>query len=563
MIMETIGEWIAPYVQLTKEEAARRLEIPPDPALGDAALPCFELARALRKSPQAIAAELASAIAHPALECRAVGPYLNVALRRERIATEWLEAVEAPAFRAPRAPRGRRIVIDMSSPNIAKPFGIGHLRSTVIGNALRNILTADGYDVARVNHLGDWGTQFGKMIAAYRAWGDEEALRRRPLEASLELYVRFHEEAERDPSLEDEARAWFAKLERGDEEAGALWRFFVDASLAEFRRIYERLGVAFEYELGESFYNDKMQAVVERLQAANLLEESDGAMVVRLDDASLPPCLIVKSDGSSIYATRDLATAFYRRETLGADRLLYVVGAEQAVHFRQVFEVIKRLGCDWADACEHVPFGLMRVEGKKMSTRRGRVVKLEDVLDEAVERAAAVIAEKNPNLPDRERTAEAVGVGAVVFGDLKHDREGSVDFRLEEAVRFDGETGPYVQYTHARIRTLLAKDETARLDASAATPAPGALASDEAWALLKLLTDYPAAVRTASERLAPSVVARYALDVAKTFNRFYHAERVLVDDPAEAAAKLRLARATAGTLRDALALLGVGAPERM
>jgi arginyl-tRNA synthetase len=270
----------------------------------------------------------------------------------------------------------------------------------------------------------------------------------------------------------------------------------------------------------------------------------------------------VKSDGSSIYATRDLATAFYRRETLGADRLLYVVGAEQAVHFRQVFEVLKRLGCDWADACEHVPFGLMRVEGKKMSTRRGRVVKLEDVLDEAVDRAGAVIAEKNPNLPDRERIAEEVGVGAVVFGDLKHDREGAVDFRLEEAVRFEGETGPYVQYTHARIRTLLAKDEAARFDGYA-TPAPDALANDEAWALLKLLTDYPMTIRTASERLAPSVVARYALDVAKAFNRFYHAERVLVDDPAEAAAKLRLARATADTLRDSLALLGVGSPERM
>ncbi|WP_309118601.1 arginine--tRNA ligase [Paenibacillus sp.] len=561
MMMETIGEWIAPYLQVPKEEAARRLETPPDPALGDAALPCFALAREMRKPPQAIAAELAGRIAHPMLTCRAVGAYVNFALRREAFAPRWLDAVEAPAFRASRAPRGERVVIDMSSPNIAKPFGIGHLRSTVIGNALRHILTADGYDVVRVNHLGDWGTQFGKMIAAYRAWGDDAALERRPLAAALELYVRFHEEAERDPRLEEEARAWFAKLEQGDEDAAKLWRFFVDTSLQEFRRIYDRLGVEFEYELGESFYNDKMQPVVDRLQAAGLLETSDGAQVVRLDDQGLPPCIILKSDGSSIYATRDVATAIYRRETLKGDRLLYVVGSEQAVHFRQVFEVLKKLGYAWADACAHVPFGLMRVEGKKMSTRKGRVVMLEDVLNEAVLRATAVIAEKNPALPDREAVAEAVGIGAVAFGDLKHDREGAIDFRLEEAVRFEGETGPYVQYTHARIRTLLSKAEPSALEAAA--PCPAALAGDDAWALLKQLSGYPAAVREAAERLAPSIVARYALDVAKAFNRFYHAERVLVDDPAEAAAKLRLARAAADTLQAALGLLGVKAPERM
>jgi len=417
MIMETIGEWIAPYVQLSKEEAARRLETPPDPALGDAALPCFAFAREARKAPQAIAAELAQRVAHPLLTCRAVGAYLNIAIRREGIAPQWLAAVQAPAFRAPSRPRGERVVLDMSSPNIAKPFGIGHLRSTVIGNALRHILTADGYDVVRVNHLGDWGTQFGKMIAAYRAWGDAEELCRRPLEASLELYVRFHDEAERDPRLEDEARAWFAKLEQGDEEARKLWRFFVDTSLEAFRRIYDRLGVAFEYELGESFYNDKMPTVVDRLREAGLLEESEGALVVRLDDANLPPCLIVKSDGASIYATRDLATAFYRREALKADRLLYVVGSEQAVHFRQVFEVLRKLGCSWADACEHVPFGLMRVEGKKMSTRRGRVVRLDDVLNEAVERAAAVIAEKTRTCPtaapSQKRSASAPSCSAI------------------------------------------------------------------------------------------------------------------------------------------------------
>ncbi|HZG56162.1 arginine--tRNA ligase [Paenibacillus sp.] len=560
MMMETIGEWLAPYVNLPKEEVARRLETPPDAALGDAALPCFELARTRREAPQAIAAELSAAVDHPMLACRAVGAYLNVSLRRDAIASEWLRELEKPAFRAARASRGQRVVVDMSSPNIAKPFGIGHLRSTVIGNAIRNLLVADGYEVVRVNHLGDWGTQFGKMIAAFRAWGDPEQLQERPLEASLELYVRFHEEAERDPALVDEARAWFARLEQGDETALELWRFFVETSKREFRRIYDRLGVDFEYELGESFYNDKMPAAVERLRTAGLLEESDGALVVRLDDAALPPCIVVKSDGSSIYATRDVATASYRRETLGGDRLLYVVGAEQGVHFRQVFGVLEKLDASWSGRCEHVPFGLMRVEGKKMSTRKGRVVLLEDVLNEAVERARAIIAEKNPGLADRDAVAEAVGIGAIVFGDLKHDREGAIDFRLEDAVRFEGETGPYVQYTHARIRTLLSK---AAPQHRGEAPLAAALAGDDAWALLKLLLGYPEAVRLAAERLAPSIVARYALEAAKAVNRFYHAERVLVDDPAEAAAKLRLCAAAADTLRDALTLLGVAAPERM
>lgn len=561
MFIQQAAEIIAPYVGLTKEETERLLEIPPDPALGDVALPCFTMARSLRRSPNDIAASLAATIEDERIRCTAAGPYVNLSFQREETAAQWLRELSDSLFCTPNIGGGERVAIDMSSPNIAKPFGIGHLRSTVIGNALYHILTAVGYDAIRINHLGDWGTQFGKLIAAYRRWGDEDALKREPIAESLKLYVRFHEEAENDPSLTDEGRAWFAKLENGDPEALKLWHFFVEESKKEFQRIYERLGVSFEYELGESFYNDKMSAVIESLQSLGILEESEGALVVRLVEESLPPCLIVKSDGSSIYATRDLATAIYRKETLGSDLLLYVVGAEQALHFRQIFAVLRRMGYSWSGACEHVPFGLMRFEGKKMSTRKGRVVFLEEVLNEAVKRALEIVSEKNPGLQDREAVAEAIGVGAVVFGDLKNDRQGAVDFSIDDAVRFEGETGPYLQYTNARIQSLLAKSGDSSGDGT--DPDMKAICGDSAWSLLKELMVYPGVLKRAAKQREPSLLAKQLLEIAKAFNRFYHAERVLFGSASEQAAKLRLCERTGYVLQQGLKLLGIKAPSRI
>ncbi|MFK4470495.1 arginyl-tRNA synthetase [Paenibacillus sp. RC73] len=379
MLLSIATQAISAHTGLEEKEISSLLEVPPQPEWGDVAFPCFLLAKKFRKAPQQIALELAEAITRKeGLTASASGAYVNITLGRSIHIPLMLAELSKPEFFKPDLGHGQRVVIDMSSPNIAKPFGIGHLRSTVIGAALYRILGETGYVPVSVNHLGDWGTQFGKQIAAYKRWGNEEQLQQDPIGESLKLYVRFHEEAEHDPSLEDEGREWFRRLEHGDTEAQQLWEFFVEVSLREFDRMYQRLNLTFDHVLGESFYNNKMQAVVARLRTKGLLEESDGALVVRLEDEGLPPCLILKKDGTTIYPTRDLATAFYRHEVMKADRLLYVVGGEQQLHFRQVFEVLKRAGETWAEQCEHVPFGLMRFAGKKMSTRRGKVVKLEE-----------------------------------------------------------------------------------------------------------------------------------------------------------------------------------------
>ncbi|NGZ75418.1 arginine--tRNA ligase [Saccharibacillus alkalitolerans] len=537
------------------------LELPPDPKLGDAAFPCFALAKAWRKAPQQISSELSERFGLEGVEASAAGPYLNFRLDRSAHAASLMEEAEV----RPVEQSGETVVIDLSSPNIAKPFGVGHLRSTVIGAALYRMYAAAGHNPISVNHLGDWGTQFGKQITAYKRWGDERKLKAAPIRESLDLYVRFHDEAESDPTLETEARDWFKKLEGGDEEALRLWKYFVDVSLAEFDRMYERLGVSFDKVLGESFYNDKMGAVVEELRQKGLLEESEGAQVVRLDDEEMPPCLILKSDGTTIYPTRDLATAVYRHDVLGAEKLLYVVGAEQSLHFRQVFAVLKKMGREWADACLHIPFGLMKFEGKKMSTRRGKVVFLEEVLDEAVSRAASIIEAKNPQLAQREAVAEAVGIGAIIFGDLKNNRIGEIDFSLEEAVQFEGETGPYVQYTHARARSVLRKAGAGQAGAEAAGKAAAeTYVWDEAsWELLKRLGDHPSELRRGLQRHEPSVIARYALDLSKLFNRFYHHNKVLTAESVDREVRLELARLTAQRLRWALDLLGIRSPEEI
>jgi arginyl-tRNA synthetase len=455
MLIAIAARLLAPHVSLSVEEIAVKLEIPPNPKLGDVAFPCFTLSKEFKLAPAVIAGQLAAAVNQLGEGVRAetAGGYLNLFFDPVRWAGHIIDAAMADGYGRSEAGAGRHVVIDMSSPNIAKPFGIGHLRSTMIGNALVNLYRSAGCRVTSVNHLGDWGTQFGKLIAAYRHWGDRRKLEAEPIKESLRLYVKFHEEAE----AEDEARDWFRKLETGDEETQELWQFFVAESLKEFNRVYDRLGVSFDLLLGESFYNDKMGAVVQRLRDLSLLEESDGAQVVRLDELQMPPCLILKSDGTTIYPTRDLATAIYRKNELDADQLLYVVGAEQTLHFQQVFAVLRKMGADWQEQCRHVAFGLIKYEGRKMSTRKGKVVFLDEVLDEAVSKALGVIEAKNPALPQKEQVAEAIGVGAILFGDLKNRRMLSVDFNLEEALSFEGETGPYLQYTYARILSLLRK----------------------------------------------------------------------------------------------------------
>lgn len=567
MLMKYASHLLKDVLPLAEEDIQKRLEKPPSEDMGDVAFPCFYASKQLKKPPVQIASELASAIHAEGVRAEAAGPYINLFFSPSLYGSLLLGEMMNPKFGKPDLGRGERVIIDMSSPNIAKPFGIGHLRSTVIGNALYNLYKETGFEPVSVNHLGDWGTQFGKQICAYQHWGSEEKLKADPIRESLELYVRFHEEAEQNPELEEEARDWFRKLETGDENAKRLWEYFVEISLREFERMYNKLGIQFDYTLGESFYNDQIPSVLNALKEQGLLEESDGAYVVRLDEEGMPPCLITKSDGTTIYPTRDLATAIYRHDEMKGDKLLYVVGGEQKLHFQQVFAVLGKLGKPWTDNCEHVPFGLMKFAGKKMSTRRGRVVSLEEVLQEAVNRAREIMEEKNPLLPDKEQVAEAVGIGAVVFGDLKNNRVNEIDFSLDEALNFDGETGPYVQYTFARAQSVLAKTEwNISLDECKNILPHSDLSSlnhSSAWHLIKQLSLYPQAIERAVERNEPSVLARYALDTAKAFNRFYHLNRILVENEGERKAKLIVTTAAAEIIRRSLHLLGLKTPKQM
>lgn len=555
---------LEPLISLPEEQCIHMLEVPPQIEMGDLAFPCYLLAKTWRRSPQAIAVELTASIQKYSasfVQATAVGAYVNLKWNREHYGAQLLSSLEEKQNTEIEIGAGQRIVIDMSSPNIAKPFGVGHLRSTVIGAALHRIYEAAGYEAIRVNHLGDWGTQFGKLITAYLRWGDPEQLKQHPIRESLRVYIQFHEEVQQAPELEDEAREWFAKLEQGDAQAIELWQYFVEVSIESLQPMYQRLGVEFDYVLGESFYNDKMPAVIEQLQSKRLLVESDGAQVVRLDEHQLPPCLILKSDGTTIYPTRDLATAIYRKEVMGADQLVYVVGGEQSLHFKQVFEVLHKMGYTWAKDCIHVSFGLMKVDGKKMSTRKGKVVFLEEVLDEAVEQARQIIAEKSPNLPDKERVAEQVGIGAIIFGDLKNNRQNEIDFSLQQAVTFEGETGPYIQYTYARIQSILRKvtQKKSALDSTISSN----LWSNESWALLVHLSTYTQQLERAVTQHEPSILARYIIEMAKLFNQFYNKDRI-IDAPVELQnQRVALTLQTGLYLKRVMTLLGIDTPAQM
>ncbi|MED1786785.1 arginine--tRNA ligase [Brevibacillus laterosporus] len=539
------------------------LETPPNPQMGDLAFPCFQLAKALRKAPPMIATELASKISLPFLqEVQVANAYINLFYNQTSVITTCIETIleQGSAYGTTDVGAGKKVPIDLSSPNIAKPFSMGHLRSTVIGNALANIMEKHGYQPVRINHLGDWGTQFGKLIVAYKKWGDEDKVKAEPIKELLKLYVYFHEQVENDPTLEDQGREWFKKLEDGDEEAQQLWQWFRDESLKEFKKIYELMGVSFDSFNGEAFYNNQMDRVVDLLEEKGLLTESDGAMVVSLDEYDMPPCLIKKRDGATLYATRDLAAAFYRHEHYDFGKALYVVGGEQRLHFQQLFKVLLKMGYDWANNMHHIPFGMMLKDGKKMSTRKGQVVLLEEVLSQAITDVLKVIQEKNPSLPNKEQVARQVGVGAVIFHDLKNYRLNDVNFSWEEMLTFEGETGPYVQYTHARACSLLKKGG---YQPGAVTVVDQALEGPETWAVVTTLMQFPVILEKACDQFDPSQIGKYVIDLAQTFNKFYAHVRIVAEDEQVKQARLQLVAAVIVVLKEGLRLLGLEAPEEM
>ena len=558
---ELIASELAKVIDSLDQDAILNLlEQPKSSDLGDIAFPAFSLAKVERKAPQAIAADIAEKIDQSAFEkVVATGPYVNFFLDKSKISDQVIKSViEAGAdYGQQDEGHGQNITIDLSSPNIAKPFSVGHLRSTVIGDALSNIFRKMGYNTIKINHLGDWGKQFGLLMVAYKKWGSKEAIEANPIDELLKLYVRINAEIENDPELDDEGRLWFKKLEDGDPEATELWQWFRDESLVEFNRIYKLLGVEFDSLNGEAFYNDKMDEAVQILEEKGLLKESKGASIVELDDVNLPPAMIKKSDGATLYITRDIATAIYRARTYNFVKNIYVVGQEQSNHFRQLKAVLKKMGFEWSDDMIHVDFGLVTKNRQKLSTRKGNIILLEPTLQEAISRAKAQIEEKNPELENKEEVAHAVGVGAVKFYDLKTDRRNGYDFDLEAMVSFEGETGPYVQYAYARIQSILRK---ANFTPSA--DATYSLSDPESWEIIKLLQDFSRVVKRAAENYDPSLIAKYAINLAQAFNKYYAHTRILDESP-ERESRLALSYSTAVVLKEALRLLGVDAPEKM
>ncbi|KAB8138133.1 arginine--tRNA ligase [Gracilibacillus oryzae] len=544
---------------LEKTVLENMIEKPKYENMGDWAFPCFELAKVYRESPQTIADKLKQNLELPALfeKAETVGGYLNVFLHKSDVSTYIINKIlsEKSNYGSSNTGHNKVITIDFSSPNIAKPFSMGHLRSTVIGNALANIAEKSGYTTVKINHLGDWGTQFGKLIVAYKKWGDEKKVKEKPIKELLKLYIQFHEEAEQYEDLNNEGREWFKKLEEGNEEALSLWQWFREESLKEFAKVYDLLGVKFDSYNGEAFYNDKMDHVIQLLEEKNLLQVSEGARIVEVSN-DMPPCLIKKKDGTTLYATRDLAAAIYRQDTYQFAKALYVVGHEQSLHFKQLFSVLEKMGCTWHKGLAHVPFGMILKDGKKMSTRKGKVVLLEEVLQDAIKLAEKNISEKNPTLAGKDEVARQIGTGAVIFHDLKNYRLNDIEFSLEDMLRFEGETGPYVQYTHARASSILRKgnfqqtDEVMQLD------------DDQAWTIITTLVEFPNVLKRALNDYDPSQIAKYTLDLAKSFNKYYGSVRIL-EEHEQKQARLALVYSVQTVLQEALRLLGIQAPDEM
>ncbi|HFR3691678.1 TPA: arginine--tRNA ligase [Streptococcus suis] len=558
---QMIAEKLAAVLPNLEVEAIYALlEKPKSSEMGDIAFPAFSLAKVERKAPQAIAADIVEKLDTAGFEkVVATGPYVNFFLDKAAISHDVLTQVitEKADYGQLAIGQDRNVTIDMSSPNIAKPFSVGHLRSTVIGDALANIHAKLGYKPIRINHLGDWGKQFGMLIVAYKLWGDKAAVEADPISELLKLYVRINAEAEEKPELDEEARQWFKKLEDGDPEAKELWQWFRDESLVEFNRIYDKLGVTFDSFNGEAFYNDKMDEGIQILEEKGLLHESKGARIVDLESYNLPPALIMKTDGATLYITRDMATAMYRKRTYDFVKNIYVVGQEQINHFKQLKAVLKEMGFNWSDDMKHITFGLVTKDKKKLSTRKGNIILLEPTLDEAISRALSQIEAKNPDLENKEEVAHAVGVGAVKFYDLKTDRDNGYDFDLEAMVSFEGETGPYVQYAYARIQSILRK-----ADFTPSADNDYKLADAESWDIIKHIQNFSNVVERAGDKFDPSLIAKYAINLAQAFNKYYAHTRILDESP-ERDSRLALAYATGVVLKEALRLLGVQAPEKM
>ncbi|MBN1049242.1 arginine--tRNA ligase [Clostridium botulinum] len=557
-----IAQLIKQHVDLDIDAIEKLIEIPPKSEMGDYAFPCFQLSKVMRKAPNMIAETLKDAINKDGFErIENLGPYLNFFVDKGVFAENTINKIlkDRDSYGESNIGEGKTVCVEYSSPNIAKPFHVGHLFTTAIGNSLYKMFKKEGYDVVGLNHLGDWGTQFGKLISAYNRWVDEEALEKAPIDELLRIYVKFHDEAEKDPSLEDEGRMYFKKLETGDAEAQALWKRFRDLSLKEFERVYDILGVKFDSLAGEAFYNDKMDVVVNELKDKGLLVESNGAQVVMLDDYNMPPCIVLKGDGASIYATRDLAAAMYRKKTYDFYKSIYVVGSPQALHFKQVFKVLELAGHEWANDCVHVGFGLVKFADRKLSTRKGEVVLLDDLIRESVEKTLEVINEKNPNLENKEEVAKKIGVGAIIFTYLKNSREKDIVFDWKEILSFEGETGPYVQYSYARANSIISRAEniSSKVDYSK-------LSSKEEFELVKVLANFNNQIKLATDKLEPSILTRYVIEVAKSFNKFYNAHSVLnLDDEVLKATRLSLVKSSLQVIKNGLELLGIDVVEKM
>lgn len=545
---------------LSLEEIVDKIERPKDANNGDYAFPTFFLAKTLHKAPQMIAADLVEKIDQTGFEKVVVaGPYINFFLDKALVGAEIIKAILAdPAgYGKKDLGHGANVTIDYSSPNIAKPMGMGHLRSTMIGEAIARILAKENYTPVRIDYLGDWGTQFGKLMAAYKMWGSEEEVKKDPINTLLKYYVRINTEAEEHPEYTDAGREWFAKLEHGDKEAWRLWHWFRQISIERFQKVYDMLDVHFDSFNGEAFSAQKMDDPIQLLKDKHLLKASRGAQIVDLDAYKLTPPLIIKSNGTTTYITRDLATALYRKRMFGHAKSLYVVGAEQENYYKQLKAVLKEMGFTWWDQLEHISFGLMNLNGQKMSTRKGNVVNLEDVLNDSIKLARQQIAEKNPDLPNADEVAKQVGVGAVIFHDLKNDRRNAVNFKLEDVVKFEGETGPYVQYARARAESILRKGgirDFSNVDLTTV--------GDAAWDILSFLGQYSDVVERAAVNYDPSVIAKYALELSKKFNQYYAHNRILQDDEGQPA-RLALVQAVSHVLKDALAMLDIKAPDEM
>jgi arginyl-tRNA synthetase len=560
------------------------IETPPDSSMGDMAIPCFSFAKEMHKNPAFISSEIRDELEKQKEtlgieKVAAVGGYCNIFVKRDKYAADVLKTLVKDNLGVEKIGTGKTICIDYSSPNIAKNFHVGHLRTTIIGNSLYKIFDKLGYNVVRINHLGDWGTQFGKLIVAYKKWSSKEAVEEKGIQELLDIYVKFNNEAKEHPELMDEARGWFVKMEQGDEEALSIWEWFKDISMIEFTRVYEMLGMEFDSYTGESFYREKVPALAEKLKEMGLLVESQGANVIDLSEYDMPPCMITKNDGGSIYHSRDIAAVLYRKEKYGFEKCLYVTGLEQSLHFKQVFKAIELMGYEWHDNLVHIPYGLVSLEGEKLSTRTGNIIYAEDILNEAVKRAKELMEEKNPNLGNKDDVAKQVGVGAVIFHDLFNQRIKNIDFSWKDVLSFDGTTGPYVQYTNARAGSILRKyfmenqtdseKKISVLECMEKICSNGkvnfdAMTDDVSFELIKVLNGYEKAVSSAAERYEPSVVARYLISVSTAFNKFYQECKILKEENEDIKnARLYLTAVVQKVISDGCSLLGIQCPEEM